>query len=76
MAITDETEVARRLAPAAGAVLDARSAAARVGVGVGTLRAVTATGEVVPVRLRARGGPRGTVRRSAREGAARGRHSL
>lgn len=63
MAITDETEGAHRLAPAAGALLDARSAAARVGVSVDTLRAATATGEVAHVRLRARGtGKRDAVR--------------
>lgn len=63
MAITDETEGAHRLAPAAGPLLDARSAAARVGVSVDTLRAATATGEVAHVRLRARGtGKRDAVR--------------
>ena len=63
MAITDEAEGAHRLAPAAGALLDARSAAARVGVSVDTLRAATATGEVAHVRLRGRGtGKRDAVR--------------
>ncbi|OZB81840.1 MAG: hypothetical protein B7X41_16555 [Microbacterium sp. 14-71-5] len=63
MAITDETEGARRLGTAAGALLDARSAAARVGVSVDTLRAATATGEVAHVRLRASGtGKRDAVR--------------
>lgn len=63
MAITDEPESAHRLGAAAGALLDARSAAARVGVSVDTLRAATATGEVAHVRLRARGtGKRDAVR--------------
>lgn len=63
MAINGETERAHHLAPVTGALLDARSAAARVGVSVDTLRAATATGQVAHVRLRARGtGKRDAVR--------------
>ncbi|CAL8978705.1 hypothetical protein CELL_02939 [Cellulomonas sp. T2.31MG-18] len=63
MAINGETERADRLEPVTGTLLDARSAAARVGVSVDTLRAATATGQVAHVRLRARGtGKRDAVR--------------